>query len=393
MHRWVIFFAFAGAVWAQTPDTAAIHGHVTDQTHAALAGVRIVVKNSLGGPDRTAETDGSGDFSVTGLPISGTYTILAEKAGFAGARIGDLTLAGGVGAEVNLEMNVAGAQTQVTVTGVAGEVRADSPQLGDAISAQQAEEMPLLNKRITYLPLLNAANRPAINQGDVFMNENLFTTNGAGRRQAWFEVDGATGNDSWGRQTIFSNIPVAAVQEMTILENAFSAEYGGSAGSAVNIITKSGGNQWHGQAGEVWRPAATKRSWPDSRPPTRRAETTSPATRWGSRRCRWAVPPVRRRTFSRRGSSAARTAPRRSFRRLPRAVLSAITGDGSRISGWIIRSTTATAFFIEAMWTGFTTPIPTERWEATICRTWIEFFTGGRIRMRSARRRCFRRRC
>src|SRR5579885_2971620 len=257
MHRWVIFFAFAGAVWAQTPDTAAIHGHVTDQTHAALAGVRIVVKNSLGGPDRTAETDGSGDFSVTGLPISGTYTILAEKAGFAGARIGDLTLAGGVGAEVNLEMNVAGAQTQVTVTGVAGEVRADSPQLGDAISAQQAEEMPLLNRRITYLPLLNAANRAAINQGDVFMNENMFTTNGAGRRQAWFEVDGATGNDSWGRQTIFSNLPSATIGEMTVLENAFSAEYGGSTGSAINIVTRSGGAKFHGDVLELWRPAGT----------------------------------------------------------------------------------------------------------------------------------------
>jgi hypothetical protein len=62
------------------------------------------------------------------------------------------------------------------------------------------EETPLPNRRITYL--LNAANRPAINQGDVFMNEDLFTTNGAGRRQAWFEVDGATGNDSWGRQAL-----------------------------------------------------------------------------------------------------------------------------------------------------------------------------------------------
>ena len=82
-------------------------------------------------------------------------------------------------------------------------VRADQPQLGIHLDSQQMEETPLPNRRITYLPLLNAANRPAINQGDVFMNEDLFTTNGAGRRQAWFEVDGATGNDSWGRQTIF----------------------------------------------------------------------------------------------------------------------------------------------------------------------------------------------
>jgi hypothetical protein len=119
------------------------------------------------------------------------------------------------------------------------------------------EETPLLNRRITYLPLLNAANRQAINQGDVFMNENMFTTNGAGRRQTWFEIDGANGNDSWGRQTIFSNLPLAAVEEMTILNNGFSAEYGASTGSAVNIITKSGGSRFHGEFLELWRPAAT----------------------------------------------------------------------------------------------------------------------------------------
>ena len=98
-------------------------------------------------------------------------------------------------------------RTEVAVTGIAGEVRTDAPQLGERIDAAQSEEMPLLNRRITSLPLLNAANRPAINQGDVFMNQNLFTTNGAGRRQTWFEIDGSTGNDSWGRQTTFSACP------------------------------------------------------------------------------------------------------------------------------------------------------------------------------------------
>jgi hypothetical protein len=62
-------------------------------------------------------------------------------------------------------------------------VRTDQPQLGTRLNATQMEDTPLASRRITYLPLLNAANRPAINQGDVFMNENLFTTNGAGRRQ------------------------------------------------------------------------------------------------------------------------------------------------------------------------------------------------------------------
>jgi hypothetical protein len=144
------------------------------------------------------------------------------------------------------------------VIGVTGEVRTDAPQLGDRIAGRQLEETPMLNRRITYLPMLNSANRPAINQGDIFTNQLLFTTNGAGRRQSWFEVDGSTGNDTWGRQTIFSNIPLAAVQEMTVLENSFSAEYGGSTGSAVNIVTRSGGNRLRAVLIEDWRPAATQ---------------------------------------------------------------------------------------------------------------------------------------
>ncbi len=216
--------------------------------------VQVTLSNAV--LKRSAQTDDSGNYSIAGLPI-GSYDVVASKQGFAEMKPVNVTLAGGTTADVDLQLNASGGQTQVTVTGAVGEVRTDGPQLGDRLDAQQMEETPLLNRRITYLPLLNAANRQAINQGDVFMNEDMFTTNGAGRRQTWFEIDGANGNDSWGRQTLFSNLPLAAVQEMTILNNGFSAEYGASTGSAVNIITKSGSSQFHGELLELWRPSAT----------------------------------------------------------------------------------------------------------------------------------------
>ncbi|MBV9678715.1 MAG: carboxypeptidase regulatory-like domain-containing protein [Acidobacteriaceae bacterium] len=243
---------------AQTPDTATLHGQVVDQNQAAVAGAQITVTNRLTELRRTTSTDLSGNFWLPGLPIVGNYEIRANKQRFVEAHLDGLTLAGGTTADIKLELAVAGGETQITVTGAADEARTDSPQIGNRLGAKQIEATPLLNRKITYLPLLNAANRPAINQGDVFMNQNLFTTNGAGRRQTSFKVDGATGNDSWGRQTIFSNIPLAAVGEMTILVNEFSAEYGGSTGSAVNIITKSGSNQLHGEALGLWRPSATE---------------------------------------------------------------------------------------------------------------------------------------
>ncbi len=262
MSRTCTLFVFLAACSAllmgQTPDTATINGHVMDQSHAGVAGVQVTVKNNQTGLERKAQTSNSGDFTITALPVAGTYDITAAKQGFANGSLTGVTLEAGSTAELTVQLNVGAGQTQVTVTGVAGEVRTDQPQLGVDLSAQQMEETPLLDRKITYLPLLNAANRQAINQGDVFMNENMFTTNGTGRRQAWFEVDGSNAVDMWGRQTIFSNMPLASLQEMTVLTNAFSAEYGGTAGSVINMVSKSGGSQFHGEAYYAARPSGTE---------------------------------------------------------------------------------------------------------------------------------------
>jgi hypothetical protein len=245
---------------AQTPDTASIRGTVADSTRAAIPGATIQVTNNLTGLMRSTVSGPDGSFVIAGLPIAGEYKVGAEKQGFAETHLDHLTLVGGSTAAVNLDLNVAGGNTDVTVLGEAGEVRTDQPQLGDRLEPIQMEDTPLPNRRITFLPLLNAANRPAINQGDIFMDQDLFTTNGAGRRQTWFEVDGVSGNDSWGRQTIFTNIPLSAVQEMTVLTNSFSAEYGASTGSVVNIVTKSGGHAYHGDFLGLWRPTGPEAS-------------------------------------------------------------------------------------------------------------------------------------
>lgn len=240
---------------AQTPDASTLRGQVLDQTRAAVSGAEIKITNARLGAERSTRSDSSGYFSFSGLP-AGSYTLTVHKDQFASLRR-ELTLVGGTNAGIMLQLSVSEVQTEVVVTGTAGEVRADQPQLGDRLGPEQLQELPLLNSRITYLPLLNAANRPAINQGDVFMNQNLFVTNGSGRRQTAWVVDGTTANDSWGRQTIFSNIPRGAVQEMTVLENAFSAEFGATTGGVVNIVTRTGGKQYHGDVFGLWRPDET----------------------------------------------------------------------------------------------------------------------------------------
>ena len=252
----VLFILLAGApLLAQTPDTATLQGSVLDTTHARVPGVAVSVTNTLTGLHRSVQSNARGEFSVEALPIAGDYDVTTAKDGFAAAHLSHITLAGGSTAQVAIVLDVSSAATSVTVEGTAADVNVTQPEAGIRLSPEEIEGTPLLNRRITFLPLLNAANRPAINQGDIFMNQNLFTTNGGGRRQQAFVVDGANGNDSWGRQTIFTNIPESAVQEMDVLAQSFSAEYGSSTGSVVNIITRSGGDRLHGSALELYRPA------------------------------------------------------------------------------------------------------------------------------------------
>ncbi len=241
---------------AQTPDTATVRGSIVDVMEAAVGGAHIVAQNLLTGEKRDTISDPSGRFSLAGLPVGGIYNIQVTRAGFEQAVAQHLSLAAGSSVVLRLTLHVAGEQSTVTVEGLANDVRVDQPQLGLVLDQQQAQSTPLPFRRITYLPLLDAANRPAINQGDIFMNEDLFTTNGAGRRQALFIADGANAIDLWGRQTIFSNIPLMAVDQIAVLTNSFSAEYGASTGSVVNIVTRSGGDRFHGEVLELWRPSA-----------------------------------------------------------------------------------------------------------------------------------------
>ena len=251
----VLVAVFAGACLGQTPDTSTLRGSVRDSAGQMIGQAQIRLSSAMSGVVRSSESDDDGKFSFAGLPAE-AYVLEVAKSGFASAKSGEIHFAGGTSGSVDMVLDVAPQKVSIVVRGTADSVRTDQPQLGQYVSGLQAMEIPLPNRRASYLPLLNAANKPAINQGDVFMNQNLFTTNGAGRRQTWFEVDGATDNDAWGRQTLFTAVPLGGIQELSILENAFSAEYGGSTGTVLNIVTRSGGNAFHGEALGDWRPAA-----------------------------------------------------------------------------------------------------------------------------------------
>jgi outer membrane receptor protein involved in Fe transport len=251
----VVALGAPGRASAQTSDTSTLRGRVVDQTGAAIVGATVTAANEATGLRRAAQTDGAGYYALAGLPLTGRYTLTAEMTGFAPHDVKDIELRAGEAPTVDVTLDPSGGSSEVTVYGTAGGVQSDSPQLGTRLDQRKIEETPILGRKLTNLPFLNSAVRPARGTGDLFLNNTLFVINGNGRRQTTFTIDGSTGDDAWGRQTIFTNIPFAAVQEFTVLTNAFSAEYGRTTGSAVNVVTKSGTNDFHGEGLFLWRPS------------------------------------------------------------------------------------------------------------------------------------------
>jgi hypothetical protein len=255
-----LLFLATAAAYAQSPNTASVAVLVTDQTGAVVPGANVSIVDSQTATNRDATSADDGRALIAALPIRGLYSVRVDKAGFAAENVGDIVLRAGETASVRVKLVASGGTSQVTVYGTAQGIRND-PDLGTRLDSATIEETPLLGRKISYLPLLNAAFRQAKGTGDLFMNSVYVVTGAGGRRQADYVVDGATGDEPWGRQTMFSTLPVGAVQEMNVVSRAFSAEFGWTSSAAVNIVTKSGTNTMHGEALLLGRPGGLQ---PDS---------------------------------------------------------------------------------------------------------------------------------
>jgi len=249
----IIVSALAVPAIAQSPNTATLMVVVVDQTGAVVNDAKVSVVNSATGATREALSGADGSASIAALSLTGTYTISVAKPGFTADDVRSLTLRAGETATVNLKLVASGGQTEVTVYGTTQGVRADA-QLGRRLDDSTIDEAPILGRKVTTLPLLNASFRQAKGTGDLFVNATYFVTGAGGRRQTTVTLDGANNDEGWGRQTMLATVPIGAIQEMSVLSNAFSAEFGWTAGPALNIVTKSGTNALHGEVLAMGRP-------------------------------------------------------------------------------------------------------------------------------------------
>ena len=233
-----------------------------DPQGKSIAGANVTLNNTATGLTKTAKTDSSGDYKFSGLPITDNYSVKVEASGFKPAEQQKIILRANQAAVVNFTLNVSGEQSQITVYGTPGSVTVDNDQVTTRFDVQKIESTPILNRKITAIPLLDSAVRQSQTTGDLFINEVLFVINGTGRRQTTYDLDNTDANDSWGRQTMFAAIPFSAVQELNVDKNSISSEYGRNAGAAVDVVTKSGSNQWHGDFIGMGRPQFSEAKQP-----------------------------------------------------------------------------------------------------------------------------------
>jgi len=240
----LLMLAFTGM--AQTLGQGSIEGMVMDQSGAAVPGVTIAVTHKATGTAFTAASDNSGLFRFPVLPV-GKYDLKTEKSGFAAITQTDLVVT--VGAKVNLPLTlpVAGQQATVTVTGETPLVETTRTQVSSTIMDKAIASLPVNGRNFIDFVLLTPGVTRDVRLGDISFAGQRGTLNS-------LVVDGSDNNNSFFGQTLgrtgSGRAPYQfsqdSVQEFQVNSNTYSAELGRAGGAVINVVTKSGGNEFHG---------------------------------------------------------------------------------------------------------------------------------------------------
>jgi hypothetical protein len=260
---------FASVALAQQAATATLGGRVVDPQGAVIVGAKITAKNKATDVQRETKTNDQGLFVLTNL-APGAYELKAEAPGFK-TMIRAATLEVGQSATVDVSLDVgsiavaddfSSADDSVTINRV-------SSVVDGVINHRAIEHLPLNGRNFLELALLIPGNSPAPNFDPTKTNTVVISSAGQLGRGGNVTIDGADNNDDVVGGPL-QNISQEAVQEFQIATNRFSAELGRSGSSVINVVTKTGTNEFHGSASFYFRdrelqglPATFDRSNPD----------------------------------------------------------------------------------------------------------------------------------
>jgi hypothetical protein len=241
--------------------TGSISGTVRDTSGAVIPGVSVTVQNEATGVALRVVTDSAGFYNFPALPI-GRYDIAFQKTGFREYRQTGEVINVNTLLRVDAALYVGSVKSVVTVAGTAVEVNTRNAQMGEVIGGSEIVSLPLLGRAFTDLlslqpgvvPINTAQYGSEAPSGN--LDNGLLSMSGQQDVNNGYTVNGANVVEGFdGGTTIVPNLD--SISEFRILTNNAGAEYGNYAGGQVNVVTKSGSNQFHGDAFEFLRNSDT----------------------------------------------------------------------------------------------------------------------------------------
>src|SRR5260221_1762589 len=250
----LLVLVFAASSFAQT--TASIQGTVSDQRGAAVVGAKVTVKNTALGIERTPQTSSTGSYEVPALP-PGTYSVQVQIAGFETQLAKNLVLQVSQNSVQNFGLKVASTSEVVTVKATAPAIKTTTMTVGQTINQRTVQEIPLNGRHFVDLGLLIPGSVTPPQNGFLtatLRGQGSFAFNTAGNREDTvnFMVNGINLNDMVQNQITFQP-SINTVSEFKVDNSTYSAEFGRNSGAIVNIATRSGINQFHGELFEFLR--------------------------------------------------------------------------------------------------------------------------------------------
>jgi hypothetical protein len=243
----VLALLIAAPLHAQSGAT--LQGRVADGSGAVLPGASIRVRNGATGFDRAAFTDDEGRYEVAAIP-SGSYEVTAEAKGFKSTFVAGISFDVGRTVVRDFHLEVGDQRENVVVVADTPLIDRASAVVGHVVTPQTIQEIPLNGRHFMDLGLLGPGSVAPSQTGFSAMpvrGQGAFAINTAGNREeaVGFLINGVTANNLTFGALLFEP-PVAGIREFKIDNSVFSAEYGHVSGAIVNIVTRSGSDDLHG---------------------------------------------------------------------------------------------------------------------------------------------------
>src|SRR5882762_7659930 len=235
----------SGNAFGQATASGTIQGTVTDKSQASVQGAQVVAKNKGTDMTRTTTTSEAGYYRFELLPI-GTYTVTITKAGFATV-VDTIEILIGQTTTVNVELKTGSVSEIVEVTSEAPLVDALKTDVSQNITPREVEQLPLLGRDVANLAYLAPGVKAADSYDPTKNRYAILSVNGQSGRNVNVTINGVDNKDNTVGGPVMQ-LPLEAVQEFVISTQRFSAANGRSEGAAINMITKSGTNKYHGSA-------------------------------------------------------------------------------------------------------------------------------------------------